>query len=87
MLGMSDLELQSVMPANAPWGALVSLRGVRCTPTPSKPPELLPQVMHTLAEVNLQKTGQVAEEEEGVTGFPVNQADHLYCTLASVHQC
>ena len=41
-----------------------ALQGVWSTPIPSKPPELLPQVIHALAEVHLRcdKVGQVSQD-------------------------
>lgn len=48
------LELQPVV---TPYGTLRprggSLQGVWSTPIPAKPPELLPEVVHALAEVHL----------------------------------
>ena len=51
---LTDLELQSIMPPNGTRGPSGGLQGVRCTPVPAKPPELLPQVINTLTEVHLQ---------------------------------
>lgn len=48
------LELQPVMAPNGTWGPSGgSLKGVGGTPIPTKPPELLPQMIHALAEVHL----------------------------------
>lgn len=48
------LELQSVMAPYCPWGSHARLGGIRSAPIPPKPPELLPQVVHTLTEIHLQ---------------------------------
>lgn len=53
------LELQPVMPSNGPRGRGPWLIGVRSAPIPPKPPELLPQVVYTLAEVHLQGTAHL----------------------------
>lgn len=57
------LELQPVMTPYGAWGPSGGcLQGVWSTPIPAKPPELLPQVIHALAEVHLHsyKVGQVS---------------------------
>lgn len=55
--GEMHLELQFVMPPNGPrlcgWPLLL---GVWCASILAKPPELLPQVVHTLTEVHLHRT-------------------------------
>ena len=56
------LELQPVMTPYGAWAPSGGhLQGVWSTSIPSKPPELLPQVIHALAEVHLRSytVGQV----------------------------
>lgn len=59
------LELQPVMTSYGARGpGRGGLQGVWSTPIPSKPPELLPQVINALAEVHLRtyKVGQVSQD-------------------------